>query len=504
MAAERAVAALYNSSWYQDHLAQQDEERTATAGMASGRSHVSSEEDDDDTRRLDRATSVCAPRAGSYLSAFSTAVLIHRVICTGVWNCLRLSDRQSLIATCREADGWCLRHIRAYAAPSMPPLQTLPSSFAGQQRFVLGRFARGVRMQRCKADFFRRLGTLEPVFNDLDAMACEDLSATPLDAHGQEQRTLHDVVADLAHQDRGDILPGPLLLKMFDGRGKLVCGAISLESVTMYFVKHLLYALRWDDCWSDLEIVKAMASIPDNEGRKDSLLDWLHPRAPATLIKRVNSILLYHKEVGWGQEVVPYREHSVYCYMRDAKAGGAKPSQLAALREALIFVRFVFDVPSLDPIVKSRRILGITRRGAKRGRMKAHPLRVCDFEVLHTLLESASSMWDKLFSGACLACLYMRARWSDFQHTCAFSIDYSEDREPAYLEFRAEVFKTMNAKFFDGEPMIWVAPAQGIYRHNWVKLWMQVRQELELESCQPPLPVPREGGGATAGAVVMG
>ncbi|CAE7244255.1 unnamed protein product, partial [Symbiodinium sp. KB8] len=261
---------------------------------------------------------------------------------------------------------------------------------------------------------------------------------------------------------------------------------------------------RWDDCWPDLEIVKAMASIPDNERRKDSLLDWLHPRAPATLIKRVNSILLYHKEVGWGQDVVPYREHSVYCYMRDAKAGGAKPSQLSSLREALIFVRFVFDVPSLDTIVKSRRILGITRRGAKRGRTKAHPLRVCDLEVLHTILESADSAWDKLFSGACLACLYMRARWSDFQHTCAFSIDYSDEHEPVYLEFRAEVFKTMNAKFFDGEPMIWVAPAQGIYRHNWVKLWMQVRQELELESFQPPLPVPREGGGATAGAVLTG
>ena len=33
---------------------------------------------------------------------------------------------------------------------------------------------------------------------------------------------------------------------------------------------------------------------------------------------------------------------------------------------------------------------------------------------------------------------------------------------------------------------------------------MQVRQDLELESCQPPLPVPREGGGATAGAVLTG
>ena len=200
--AERAVAALYNSSWYQDHLAQQDGERLrTTAGMASGRSHVSSEEDNDDTRRLDRATSVGSRLAVSSISAFSTAVLIHRVTCTVVWHFLQVFERQALIATCREADLWCLRHIRAYPTPIMPPLQT-SLRFAGGRRVVLGRFARGVRMQRCKAAFFRRLGRLEPVFDGLDAMACEDVSATAASDMGTTtvERTLHDVVADLAHQ----------------------------------------------------------------------------------------------------------------------------------------------------------------------------------------------------------------------------------------------------------------------------------------------------------------
>ena len=114
---------------------------------------------------------------------------------------LQVFDRQELIATCREADGWCLRHIRAYPTPSFPPLQT-SLRFAGGRRVVLGRFARGVRMQRCKAAFFRRLGTLEPVFDGLDAMACEDVSATAASDMGTTtvERTLHDVVADLAHQ----------------------------------------------------------------------------------------------------------------------------------------------------------------------------------------------------------------------------------------------------------------------------------------------------------------
>ena len=122
----------------------------------------------------------------------------------------------------------------------------------------------------------------------------------------------------------------------------------------------LLVIANWDECWSDLEIVKAMASLSSVEEQKDSFLDWVHPRAPATLSKRVNSLLLYHKEVGWGPGVIPYSEVSVSAYMRGAKSGGAKPSQLASLREALTFVRFVFNVPSMDEIVKSRRIQGIT------------------------------------------------------------------------------------------------------------------------------------------------
>ena len=185
--------------------------------MASRRSHVSSgSENDAETRRLDRATTASGPREGIWLSSFSTAVLIHRVICTGVWSCLRAPDRQGLIATCREADGWCLRRIRAYTIPTMPPLQTLSSSFTAGRPFALGRFARGFQLQRCKnlnAAFFGRLRNLEPVFDGLDAAACEDLSATAASgaqdmeatlaaARRQERRVdnLYDVVAELGHQ----------------------------------------------------------------------------------------------------------------------------------------------------------------------------------------------------------------------------------------------------------------------------------------------------------------
>ena len=83
----------------------------------------------------------------------------------------------------------------------MPPLQPGSSRFAGGRPFVLGRFARGVQLQRCKAAFFCRLGNLEPVFDGLDAAACDDLSTIVVP--GDQARrvdALYDVVAELGHQ----------------------------------------------------------------------------------------------------------------------------------------------------------------------------------------------------------------------------------------------------------------------------------------------------------------
>ena len=87
------------------------------------------------------------------------------------------------------------------------------------------------------------------------------------------------------------------------------------------------------------------------EKQKQVLCDWLHSKAPGTLLKRVNALLLFHRSMGW-QIDIPYKEEVMYNYMSDSRAGGAKPSQLQSLREALIFVRHVFSMEQLEPIVK--------------------------------------------------------------------------------------------------------------------------------------------------------
>ena len=107
--------------------------------------------------------------------------------------------------------------------------------------------------------------------------------------------------------------------------------------------------------------------------------------------------------MGWQVEI-PYQEEVIYNYMSDSRAGGAKPSQLQSLREALIFVRHVFSMDHVEALVKSRRCAGVTK-GKRRRKRKAPPLKVPELKKLHRLLgDEDGQIWDRMFAGACLAC----------------------------------------------------------------------------------------------------
>ena len=197
---------------------------------------------------------------------------------------------------------------------------------------------------------------------------------------------------------------------------------------------------KWDEICPELPICQTIMSCTSVEKQKQVLCDWLHSKAPGTLLKRVNTLLLFHRSMGW-QVDVPYKEDVIYNYMSDSRAGGAKPSQLQSLREALSFVRHVLSVEQLEPIVKSRRCAGVAK-GKRRQRRKAPPLKVPELKKLHRILgDEHSQIWDRMFAGACLACAYMRARWGDFQQTVRFVLDCNPEGDPVYLEFQADVFK---------------------------------------------------------------
>ncbi|CAE7260457.1 unnamed protein product [Symbiodinium sp. CCMP2592] len=256
--------------------------------------------------------------------------------------------------------------------------------------------------------------------------------------------------------------------------------------------------VKWSETCPDLLVCQSLSECTEKDQRINVIQDWLHPKAPSTLLKRANSIMGYHKVVGWGDGTFPYREQDVYRYMSDAKAGGAKPSQLKALQEAVIFVRHIFMVPQLDRVIESRRCLGASQRGTvKRGKKRAHPLSILELRKLHHLLANKGvSAWDRTFAGAVLCCTYMRARWGNFQHTVSFDIETNDRGDVIFLVYTAEVYKTVNSKYFSGEPVRFIAPGVGILSDNWLHLWKQARAEVGLFSFLPPLPTPNAAGEA--------
>ncbi|CAE7770676.1 unnamed protein product, partial [Symbiodinium necroappetens] len=233
--------------------------------------------------------------------------------------------------------------------------------------------------------------------------------------------------------------------------------------------------IKWSEVSPDLLVCRSLLDCDTIDERTDVLKDWLHPKAPGTLLKRVNSLLRYHKSAGWSEDVFPYKEAKVYEYMSAARSGGAKPSQMRALREAIIFARHMFTIPELDAVISSRRCLGVSLRGQKRrARKRADPLTVKNLRLLHAMLRDLTvPAWDRVFAGATLCCSYMRSRWSDFQHASSFQVEYGEGGERLFLEYTCEVYKTVNSKFFAGQPIRFVAPGRGIVDDNWLDLWYE-------------------------------
>ena len=271
------------------------------------------------------------------------------------------------------------------------------------------------------------------------------------------------------------------------------------EAASERAITRWLYLVtQWDRIEPELKVCCSISSCSSSDMQK-VLRDWLHSKAPGTLLKRVNALLRYHRAVGWGDALqgLPYDEEKLYNYLADSRSGGAKASQLKALRESLIFVRHVFSLEILQQFAEGRRCVGAVKGPAK-VRRRAPPLKIPEIRKLHSLLsDDDAPIWDRMFAGAALACLYMRSRRGDFQQTDSVSVDRDASGCGVYLEYRATCFKTMNAQFWDGEPAFWIAPALGVVSVSWLDVWLRVRDELGLGDTTLPLPVPDSEGNAT-------
>ena len=73
--------------------------------------------------------------------------------------------------------------------------------------------------------------------------------------------------------------------------------------------------------------------------------------------------------------------------------------------QSINFWRFVLDLKEL-------RCCGTTKPKSVVERNQTSPLKVEEVKLLHSNLANGSELWDRMFSGAALFCLYARARWA--------------------------------------------------------------------------------------------
>lgn len=245
-------------------------------------------------------------------------------------------------------------------------------------------------------------------------------------------------------------------------------------------------------CECSLELAKCSTV----ESAFEMLGDYLAGKAPATLVKRANSFVFFQNAAEMHGIDFPYLETDFYHVLKQLRHDGHSSSRLKSVIEAITFVRYSFQIDVLHGITTSKRCLGAVRPDPTSKVNQAEALMVSDIETLHSILANANA-WDSAFAGACLFCIYSRARWSDFCHGHSLRLDKNADGTIAYADMEVYIHKTMRAaanrfKFLD-----LVATGNGISGFDWIAQWIISMERLGIDpfsrvpgNCLMPAPGP--------------
>ena len=226
----------------------------------------------------------------------------------------------------------------------------------------------------------------------------------------------------------------------------------------------------------------------------EQLNHYFTGKAPATLIKRANSMIYFMEQGHKLGYIFPYSESELYSLLKVLKGTGQKASRLKGVMEALTFCRYVFNIEQLQSLINSKRCHGVVAGGPVNKANQAAPLKVSDLVLLHETLETSDDDWNRLMSGACLFCVYARARWSDFIHGGKITLDHYSDGSIAYVEMDVSVHKTMFASARRFRYLNLAAPGLGVHGTDWVSKWMAAFDKLgidphaEVRGCVMPAP----------------
>ena len=260
---------------------------------------------------------------------------------------------------------------------------------------------------------------------------------------------------------------------------------------------------RWFDIISQFpaihETVKPLHLLAGLAEQLRMLRDILSGKAPATLIKRANSMLKYIEKLREAKVQVPGDEPFLYAYFCDLRNSGVALSRLRSIVEAIRFTEFVFGIEGLSQKLLSKRCIGASRRVGETVLKQSDPFTVGQLAILHGVLHDSTALFgDRLVRGAALVAVYTRSRWMDMQHIDEVVMD-PDPKDPVFVKLKIREFKTRNANAWRGGIMAAVGPALGVVQGNWVKTWWELRQQLgdQFGAGAPLMPAPDGEGTAT-------
>ena len=217
-------------------------------------------------------------------------------------------------------------------------------------------------------------------------------------------------------------------------------------------------------------------------------------KAPATLVKRANSISRYVEYLRERSLMFPGDEGIFYEFLVSQQAKEVKASRLQGVIESLRFVRFVMDVPELAALTDSRRCNGAASVQPQIALRQADIFSVREILCLHFwVLDDYADDWDRVMAGTVLCCIYSRSRWSDLMHTESCYEDWDSNNKLKYLEFRIGQHKCSKSACFKHIFLYAVVPVEGVGEDpRWVMEWLACRERMGLKFSkdQPFMPAP--------------
>ena len=254
---------------------------------------------------------------------------------------------------------------------------------------------------------------------------------------------------------------------------------------------------NWPDSWACQRELFACATA--SEGL-ELLGDYMTGKSPSTLVKRANSLIFMQNMLQQLGYFWPMSEPDFYRFLKMLKGAGHSTSRLKSLLEAITFSRYSFHIQDLHDLTISKRCLGAVVDDLPGKVKQAEPLTVADVRHLHYVLEHGD-VWDKVFSGGALFCIYSRARWSDFIHGSCLRLDTQTDGLIIYADMEVQAHKTMRASANRFKFLDLVVSGMGMAGHNWIGHWVEAfrrigRDPFEGFDGQSLMPAPGDDGQA--------